>query len=161
MENMELIVKLNDVPQINPSLEKMLDDFTTIKQQFEESEKAFRSKLLGAMQENGIYSASVGKYKITCVSPKNKETFNSDEFILNESEDIVKLFTTFETTETFNIEKLKEKYPEIYKECCNEETTAIVDVKKLGKNFPDIYNKYVTIIPGEGSSYIKITGGKK
>lgn len=161
MENMELIIKVNDVPQINPSLEKMLDEFTTIKQQFEETEKEFRSKLLNAMQENGIYSASIGKYKITCVSPKNKETFNSDEFILNETEDVVKLFTTFETVESFNLEKLKEKYPEIYKECCNEETIATVDIKKLSKNFPDIYNKYVTIIPGEGTSYIKIVGGKK
>lgn len=161
MENMELIIKVNDMPQINPSLEKMLDDFTIIKQRFEETEKEFRNKLLSAMQENGIYSASVGKYKITCVSAKNKEIFNQDEFILHEKDDVIALFTSFETKENFSLETLKEKYPEIYKECCNEETIATVDTKKLLKNFPDLYTKYTTIIPGEGTSYIKITGGKK
>ena len=157
----ELVIYKDGVPSLSPQIEQVLDEFTIFKTSFETAEKEFRNKLLSAMQENGIYSASVGKYKITCVSPKNKEIFNQDEFILHEKDDVIALFTSFETKENFSLETLKEKYPEIYKECCNEETIATVDTKKLLKNFPDLYTKYTTIIPGEGTSYIKITGGKK
>ena len=127
----ELIVYNDGVPSLSPQIEQVLDEFMAFKTNFETAEKNFRTKLLETMQENGIYSANVGKYKLTCVSPKNKEIFNNDEFILNEADEIINLFTTFETIENFNVEKLKEKYPEIYKECCNEETIANVDVKKL------------------------------
>lgn len=124
------------------NLEKATQDYERVKQ-----------ALINAMLDNNIKTSQLGKYKLAVREPKDKWTFDEHAFIKNESEELVKAFATVKTnvTETFDIEKFKAEYPEVYAKYLTrkEEDELVIDENKLWSNLRNVWEKYATKEPGK------------
>ena len=122
-----------------------------------DEENYLRHEILDGMIANNIDRCSSCGMTFTQVMPKAKGTFDTDSFLLNESEDVVKCFTTFEETEEFDIETFKKENPEMYKKYVKQNIIPTVDVKKLQKLLEPVFNKYYSEIPSDKPSTLRIT----
>lgn len=154
-------VILNDnKKELSPSIEYLIDGIMKYKNDMEMLEKKLREAILMAMINNNISSSKIGKYNISQVIPRDKISFNAEEFILNESEDIIKNVSSIEIKETFDVDKFKEENKDIYNKYLKREFLYKVDDVKLSKFLPDIYNKYITKSPSDKPITLRIQAVK-
>lgn len=154
------VILKNNKKELSPSIEQLIDRVMKYKDDVEMLEKKLREAILMAMINNNISSSKLGKYNISQVIPKDKISFNAEEFILNESEDIVKNVSSIEIKETFDVDRFKEENKDIYNKYLNKEFLYKVDDVKLSKFLPDIYNKYVTKSPSNKPITLRIQVAK-
>ena len=146
----------NGVIVPDKTLDFIVDALNTNIEKAQEDDKKFREALKKFMVDNGLISATTDKYNVSLVVPKDKESFNAEEFVKNESHEIVDGFAKISKTKEFNEEILKEKYPEIYDACCEEFLNIEVDTKALKKYYENIFNKYNIITPATGKTTLRI-----
>lgn len=134
-----------------------LNEISFIIDELNDEELYLRRSILEGMIENNIDKCSQEGMTFTQVMPKPKATFDVDSFLLNESEDVVKCFTTFEEQEEFDFEKFKEENPEVYKKYTKKNIIPDVDTKKLQKTLQPVFNKYYHEEPSDKPSTLRIT----
>jgi len=122
-----------------------------------DEENLIRHEILDGMVVNNIDKCSSCGMIFTQVMPKAKVTFDTDSFLLNETEDVVKCFTTFEETEEFDFETFKAENPEMYKKYTKKNIIPIVDTKKMQKVLEPVFKKYYSEIPSDKPSTLRIT----
>lgn len=142
----ETVQRLND---INKEVATLNDE-----------ESLIRHEILDGMIQNQIDKCSSFGMTFTQVMPKPKGTFDVDSFLLNESEDVVKCFTTFEEEDEFNIEKFKAENPELYNKYLSKNITPVVDTKKMEKTLTSVFNKYWHETPSDKPATLRITTKK-
>mgnify|MGYP004655321405 CR=1 FL=1 len=152
-----LIQKKDGVVVIDALFENILDNLESNVAEAENDKKVFKTALLKYMRDHDIYTASTDKYTISQVVPKEKSEFNKEKFIQEQPDDIIEGFSTINEVKVFNEQILKEKYPEIYDECCETQYDVEVDTKKLSKAYPEIFDKYNVIIPATSDVTLRIT----
>ena len=152
-----LIQKKDGVVVIDALFENILDNLENNVTEAENDKKVFKAALLKYMRDHDIYTASTDKYTISQVVPKEKSEFNKEKFIQEQPDDIIEGFSTINEVKVFNEQILKEKYPEIYDECCETQYDVEVDTKKLSKAYPEIFDKYNVIIPATSDVTLRIT----
>lgn len=161
MEKLDQIVIVNNgVAILNEKVEKILNDLEFAKTQLAESEQTFRKELLNAMIENNIYSSKIGNFTITQVIPHDIITFNKDDFLLNEKEEIIQAVTTVIDKEEFNLDKFKKENPELYNKYCEHQYETEIDLKKLEKFLPNIHDKYSQRVINDKAITLRITKKK-
>ena len=148
-EQLELIVKnekgeLSLAAQVETILDVCEAELASATSQYNE----IKQNIINAMLDNSLKTAKVGKYKLAIREPKDKWNFDRKKFIEEENEDIVIAFSSIKTQriETFDIEKLKSEFPEVYAKCLNVEETEVLDVdeNKLWKTLNNVWVKYAT-----------------
>lgn len=152
-----LIQKKDGVVVVDALFENILDNLKNNVAEAENDEKTFRAALLKYMRDHDIYTARTDKYTISQVIPKEKSEFNKEKFIQEQPDDIIEGFSSISEVKVFNEQILKEKYPEIYEECCESQYNVEVDTKKLSEVYPEIFDKYNVIIPATSDVTLKIT----
>ena len=125
-----------------------------------DEENFIRHEILDGMIQNQIDKCSTSGMTFTQVMPKPKGTFDIESFLLNESEDVVKCFTTFEEEDEFDIEKFKAENPELYKKYTKTNIIPTVDTKKMEKTLTPIFEKYWHEIPSDKPVTLRITTKK-
>lgn len=125
-----------------------------------DEESLIRHEILDGMIQNQIDKCSSHGLTFTQVMPKAKGTFDTDSFLLNESEDIVRCFTAFEEEDEFDIDKFKAENPELYKKYVKQNITPIVDTKKLEKTLTPVFKKYWHEIPSDKPTTLRIAAKK-
>lgn len=150
-EKQELtLIVINDVgkPQVSPDVEQLLDSIETQYKDITDLRTYVNEQLLDAMLSHNLKKATVGKYIISIRENKSKWIFNYEEFVKNESPELVQAFTTTEEKETveLDVEELKAKYPEAYKACLKThvEKTTSFNENNLWKNLNSVWSKYAT-----------------
>ena len=113
------------------------------------------------MSENHIDKCSQEGMTFTQVMPKAKGTFDVDNFLLHETEDVVKCFATFEEESYFDEEAFKNENPELYKKYVKTNIIPNVDTKKLQKALKPVFDKYWHEEPSDKPSTLRITVSKK
>lgn len=136
---------------------KEIDEQVTI---LNNEENLIRHEILEGMIQNQIDKCSTLGMTFTQVMPKPKGTFDVDAFFLNESEDIIKCFTTFEEEEEFDIERFKSEKPELYMKYLNKNIITNVDVKKMEKTLTPVFKKYWHEEPSDKPTTLRITTKK-
>lgn len=107
------------------------------------SKTELRNLILDAMIENNIEKCGTDSgLTFTQVIPAKIGLFDSNSFMLNENESIVRCFTQFDETKTFDEERFARENPELYDKYCSTDVQANVDTDKLAKTLPDIFKKY-------------------
>ena len=107
------------------------------------SKAELRARILDAMIENNIEKCGTDSgLTFTQVIPAKVGLFDSNSFMLNEAESIVRCFTQFNETKTFDEERFAKENPELYNKYCNSDIHAEVDADKLAKTLPDVFKKY-------------------
>ena len=134
---------------ITKEMAKELVEISKQKDELSKRETELRTMILEDMLEHNIDKCVVENVTFTQIIPKSKFEFNTNEFILNESEDVVKCFTTFEETEYFDAEEFIKENPEIYQKYLKKDVHPNVDTKKMEKSLTDVYKKYITEIPSD------------
>lgn len=121
---------------------------------------ALKDELLKAMIDNNLKKAETDDYKISIRENNSKWVFDEERFKNEESVDIVIACTKTEKTREciLNVDKLKEKYPNVYEDCLEIKETEVstIDTDKLWKLLPNIYMKYATEIKPEKIGTISI-----
>lgn len=109
-----------------------------------------KDTLLNTMLDNGLKKAETEHFKVTIRENNSKWLFDEERFKKEESVDVVLACTKTEVNRecSLNVDKLKEKYPNVYEECIEvkETKTSTIDTTKLWKLLPNIYMKYATEI---------------
>ena len=107
------------------------------------SKTELRNLILDAMIENNIEKCGTDSgLTFTQVIPAKVGLFDSNSFMLNEAESIVRCFTQFDETKTFDEERFARENPELYDKYCSTDVQANVDTDKLAKTLPDVFKKY-------------------
>lgn len=157
MEEKNYLVKSeNGVIAINNAVEQQLDMYEAVAAE----EKEFKQKLLEALVANDVTNVKGEKYTFSQVVPKNTVIFDKDKFVLEQDEDLVASFSEIKTTETFDMDAFKEKYPEIYQEFVKTTDDIVIDEKSLAKKLPSIYAKYSTEIKTDKPTTLRISKNK-
>lgn len=125
-----------------------------------DEENLIRHQILDGMVANNIDRCSSCGLTFTQVMPKAKGLFDTDNFLLNESEDVVKCFTTFEEQEEFDFETFKKENPEVYKKYTKQIIIPTVDTKKLQKTLEPVFKKYYSEEPSNKPVTLRITSKK-
>lgn len=153
----ELLIVGDDNKKLSFVVEQYLDFIKEV----DEKEKLFKNDLKNVMLENGLYSEKIGKYNISIAFPKSTETLDEEKLITNEEESVLIPFILTHRNESFDVEKLKEKYPEIYKEFYHEDIDLTIDSERLKKMRPDLYDKYKVVTPSTKEPYLVVKESKK
>lgn len=150
----------NDRKTISDEVSKRLSEIDAKIDELSKEKNELRKNILDAMIENNI-DRCVCKdgTTFTQIIPSKIIDFDKDAFVMNEPEDVVKCFSTFEEHNTFNEEKFMNENPELYKKYSDSSIETIVDTDKLSKTLPTIYRKYVT--EKESNKAISLRVGKK
>ena len=125
-----------------------------------DEESLIRHEILEGMVANNIEKCTSCNMTFTQVMPKSKGIFDADSFLLNESEDVVKCFTTFEESDEFDVENFKQENPEMYERYTKKNIIPIVDVKKLQKTLEPVFKKYYSETPSDKPSTLRISAKK-
>ena len=123
-------------------------------------EKAIRAGILDGLIANNIEKCSAGNMSFTQVIPKPKASFDVDSFLLNEPEDVVNCFTSYEESEEFDVESFKKDNPELYRKYTKKEIMPIVDTAKMQKALEPIFRKYYSEIPSDKPATLRISAKK-
>ncbi len=134
-----------------------LNEISSTIDELNDEKNYFRRSILEGMIEHNIDKCSQEGMTFTQVMPKPNATFDIDSFLLNEPEDVVKCFTSFEEQEEFDFEKFKEENPEMYKKYTKTNIISNVDTKKLQKTLLPVFNKYYHEEPSDKPSTLRIT----
>lgn len=119
-------------------IESQIDELTSDKNEL-------RKLILDAMIENNVDKCICSNgTTFSQIIPSKIVTFDNDSFIMNESEDVVRCFTTFDEIKTFNEEKFKAENPDLYNKYVETSIETNIDTNKLVKTLPNIYKKYAT-----------------
>lgn len=151
VENGKLVCNIVEVDAVINTVIKALDDA-------KKTEEELRKKLLEAMMATGTLTLKLPNYTVSQVLPKKLVEFNHDEFVRNESGDLITAFTE-KCDDGFDVTKFKNENPELYKKYCTP--TFIIDYKRLSKVLPDVYNKYAREYTNPKPATIMIKGVKK
>lgn len=125
-----------------------------------DEESFIRHQILDEMVANNIDRCSSCGLTFTQVIPKAKGVFDTDNFLLNESEDVIKCFTNFEENEEFDIEKFKIENHELYEKYTKKNIVPIVDTKKLQKTLEPVFKKYYSETSSDKLPTLRITTKK-
>lgn len=147
----------NNEKKLLPFVEEYLDFVKYVNEQ----DKSFRKRLEKEMIENGLYSEKIGKYNISIAFPKATENLDEEKLITNEDDSTLLPFIIMNKNDEFDINGLKEKYPDIYKEFYKQKVELIIDSEKLKKMRTDLFDKYKIITPPSKEPYIVIKESKK
>lgn len=140
-----------DVAEELLNIDSLIDELTSRKD-------AIRKQILNRMIEKHIEkSVTNAGLTFTQVIPSKVIYFDTDSFITNESEDVVKCFTNFEEEKTLDIERFKQECPELYEKYCNTNIKTNVDIKKMQEVLPIVYNKYAIEKDSEKPISLRIT----
>lgn len=123
-------------------------------------DKELREAILNAMIDNNIQTAHIGKYTISQVVPKSTITFDYESF-KSENANILPDYSTTTETESFDMDLLKSKYPDIYNEIRKVNKVTVVDTKKLEKSIPTLFQKYATEIKSDKKITLAIKTKKR
>lgn len=138
-----------------------LKQINEISDEMSEEESFIRNSILDGMVENHIDRCSQEGMTFTQVMPKAKGMFDVDNFLLHETEDVVKCFATFEEESYFDEEAFKNENPELYKKYVKTNIIPNVDTKKLQKTLKPVFDKYWHEEPSDKPSTLRITVSKK
>ena len=105
-------------------------------------ESSLRASILERMSANKIDRCSSNGVTFSQILPKPIGTFDTESFLLNESEDIIKFFTTFDEEKHFNEESFKAENPELYERYTETAIIPTVDTEKMKKNLTTVFDKY-------------------
>lgn len=155
-----LEVNENDRLTVSKDVVLRLKEINNITTELSNEEKDLRTQILDSMLANNIDKCESCGMTFSQVVPKSKGTFNTDEFMLNESEDVVKCFTTFTEESYFDEETFKKDNPELYEKYVKRNIIPLVDTSKLEKTLTPIFNKYYTEIQSDKPISLRI-GTKK
>lgn len=123
-------------------------------------ETFIRHHILDGMIANNIERCSSCGLTFTQVNPKPKGEFDVDSFLMNESEELVKCFTTFEETKTFDEEAFKADNPELYEKYVKTDIIPTVDIKKMEKVLEPTFKKYWHETPSTKPVTLRISSKK-
>jgi len=134
-----------------------LKQISEISDELSKEENSIRQSILNGMVENHIDKCTQDGMTFTQVMPKAKGTFDVDNFLLNETEDVVKCFTTFDEESYFDEEAFKNENPELYKKYVKTNIIPNVDTKKLQKTLQPVFDKYYHEEPSNKPATLRIT----
>jgi len=156
------ILEFNEHDRLTVSKEVALrlKEISSITNELSTEEKDLRKQILDSMLENHIDKCETCGMTFSQVVPKAKGDFDVDNFMLNESEDIVKCFTTFEEETYFDEEAFKKDNPELYAKYIKSNIMSNVDITKLEKTLTPIFNKYYHEVQSDKPITLRI-GTKK
>ena len=155
----ELLIVTNDNNE--KKLSCVVEQYLDFIKEVNEKEKLLKTTLKDTMMLNGLYSEKVGKYSISIAFPKPTETLDEEKLITNEDDSVLLPFIVMNKNEEFNLEGLKEKYPDIYKEFYKEKIELTIDSERLKKMRPDLYDKYKIVTPSNKEPYLVVKESKK
>lgn len=160
-KQLELVVRNDDNKLVLASVvDDMLDVCETETQKAYEQYELVKDELLKAMCDNGLKKAETSHFSVSIRENKSKWVFDEERFKNEAGKEVVSAVTVTNKTRdiVLDIDKLKEKYPEVYEDCLEvkEIETSTIDTNKLWKLLPDIYNKYATEIKPEKLGTINI-----
>lgn len=158
---LEIIVRKNGELTISDEIGEILEQIDSQKEEIQQHESELRHAILDAMTSNQIYSAKTGKFTISQVIPKNIVEFDTDNFMLNENENIVAAMSNIDETESIDYETLIKENPELIKKYTVKTQTVNVDTNRLKDVFPEIYKKYAHEIQSDKPITLRIAKSKK
>lgn len=132
----------NERLSVSKKVANRLVEIEELKSQLDAEEKELRTSILQEMINNNVDKCTTDNVSFTQIIPKNKVEFNNDDFIMNESEDVVNCFTDISSEEIFNEDKFRTENPDLYKKYLDTIFHTEVDTKKLEKTMPLVYKKY-------------------
>lgn len=154
---MNILEKIdNERLSVSRQVTNRLIEIEELKSQLEKEEKELRSSILSEMLNNNVDKCITDNVSFSQVIPKNKVEFNNDDFIMNESEDVVSCFTDISSEDVFDENKFKLENPDLYKKYVNTIFHSEVDTKKLEKTLPLVYKKYAKEIQSDKPISLRI-----
>ena len=145
---------------ISDEAANMLSEIDAKIDELTKQKNELRKQILDAMIENHIDKCSTENgITFTQIIPANISHFDTDAFIMNEPEDVVSCFTSFDEIKTFDEEKFEKENPELYEKYCNKEVETNVDTDKLEKALPIVFKKYYS--EEESDKPVTLRVGKK
>lgn len=143
MKSKSIIEDVDGRKRISDDAAIELQELSTKIDELKQQEAELRQQILTGMIENNIDRCTMQNgTTFTQIIPAKIGSFDTDSFILNESEDIVRCFTIFEITSTFDEERFKAEHPEMYEAYSNKSICTNVETDKLQKTLPVIFDKY-------------------
>ena len=160
-KQLELVVRNDDNKLVLASIvDDMIGICETDSQNAYDQYENLKDALLKAMSDNGLKKTETANYTVSIRENKSKWVFDEERFKKEAGKEVVSAVTvTTKNREViFDIDKLKEKYPEVYEDCLEvrETETTTIDTNKLWKLLPDVYNKFATEIKPEKLGTINI-----
>lgn len=160
-KQLELVVKNEDNKLVLASaVDELINVCETECQNAYDQYDALKDAMLNAMLDNGLKKAETEHFKVSVRENNSKWTFDEERFKKEEAKDIVIAFTTVTKNRecVLDVDKLKEKYPNVYEDCLEirEVETSTLDTNKLWKLLPNIYMKYATEIKPDKLGTISI-----
>lgn len=160
-KQLELVVRNDDKKLVLASIvDDMIDLCETEVNNASEQYDNLKDELLKAMSDNGLKKAETSRFTVSIRENKSKWVFDEERFKKEAGKEVVSAVTvTTKNREVIlDIDKLKEKYPEVYEDCLEvrETETSTIDTNKLWKLLPDVYNKFATEIKPEKVGTISI-----
>ena len=157
---MNIFEKIDGRLTVSKDVVDRLNNIDSAITELNDEENLIRHEILEGMVANNIDKCNSYGMTFIQVMPKPKANFDVDNFLLNENEDIVKMFTEFEEQEEFDFETFKKENPEVYKKYTKQTIIPHVDTKKLQKTLEPIFNKYYSEVPSDKPSTLRITSKK-
>lgn len=157
---MNIFENINGRLTVSKDVVDRLNNISSTINELNDEELYLRRSILEGMVANNIDKCNSYGMTFTQVMPKPKANFDVDSFVLNENEDIVKMFTEFEEESHFDEETFKKENPELYQKYVKTNIIPHVDTKKLQKTLEPIFNKYYSEVPSDKPSTLRITSKK-
>lgn len=145
---------------ISDSVVAELKNISDTISELDRKEQSIRNDILSEMIANNIEKCISSGMTFTQIIPKAKETFDTEKFLMNESEDVVNCFTTYDETCDFDIEKFKSENPSLYDKYLKKTIIPIVDTNKMKKVLEPMYEKYCTRVESSKPISLRITEKK-
>ena len=158
---LDIVVRKNGELVISDEVGEMLERINSQKEEIQQQESELRHTILDAMTSNQIYSTKTGNFKISQVIPKNIIEFDTNNFMLNENENIVAAMSSIEENENIDYETLIKENPELIKKYTVKTQIVNVDTNRLKDVFPEIYKKYTHETQSDKPITLRIAKSKK